>query len=302
MFYTLLLILAPLFVGFFINVSNKQWLKKIDQSVSLLVYLILFVMGVGLGGYADLFRELATIGGYTIVFFIVINVCNMAVLFWYDKKRPLATTESRHQPTSTWGLVKSALTLFGYIFAGFLIGYALKDYGHLPDSFSTMVLMLLLLFIGIQLRSSGIGLRRVLINQRGLIMSVLFMASSLVGGLLAALLLGLPVFQGLSIASGFGWYSLSSIVITDAFGPVMGSVAFLNDLLREFLAFALIPLLMRRHPSTAIGTGGATSLDFVLPVIQRSGGIEVVPIAISFGFVVNIFAPILMIFFAQLAG
>ncbi|MBP6563286.1 MAG: lysine exporter LysO family protein [Neisseriaceae bacterium] len=300
MFYTLLLILTPLFVGFCINVNNQRWLKHIDKSVSLLVYLILFVMGVGLGGYADLFRELSTIGGYTVVFFLLINVANMLALSWYDRRAPLATTESRGQNASTWGLVKSALTLLGYIVAGFAVGYTLKDYGHLPDAFSTVVLMALLLLIGIQLRSSGIGLRRVLINKRGLIMSVLFMASSLLGGLLAALLLGLPLFQGLSIASGFGWYSLSSIVITDAFGPVMGSVAFLNDLLREFLAFALIPLLMRRHPSTAIGIGGATSLDFVLPVIQRSGGIEVVPIAISFGFVVNICSPILMIFFAQL--
>jgi len=95
MFYTLLLILTPLFVGFFINVTNKRWLKKIDQSVSLLVYLILFVMGVGLGGYTDLFRELSTIGGYTVVFFVLINLANMAVLFWYDKRQPLVTKEEQ---------------------------------------------------------------------------------------------------------------------------------------------------------------------------------------------------------------
>ncbi len=62
--------------------------------------------------------------------------------------------------------------------------------------------------------------------------------------------------------------------MTEAYGPVWGSVALLNDLAREFFALAFIPMLMRRHPSAAVGVGGATSLDFTLPVIQSSGGLR----------------------------
>ena len=107
------------------------------------------------------------------------------------------------------------------------------------------------------------------------------------------------IMQGLALSSGYGWYSLSGIVMTDAYGAIWGSVALLNDLLREFLALMFIPLLMRKYPSTAVGLGGVTSMDFTLPVIQSSGGNEVVPLAMSFGFIVNIVSPVLMVLFSS---
>ena len=104
--------------------------------------------------------------------------------------------------------------------------------------------------------------------------------------------------QGLAMSSGYGWYSLSGIVITSAYGAQWGSVALLNDLLRELFALLFIPMIMRRFPSAAVGIGGATSLDFTLPVIQQSGGLAAVPVAISFGFIVNVVSPILMVVFS----
>ena len=104
--------------------------------------------------------------------------------------------------------------------------------------------------------------------------------------------------KGLALASGFGWYSLSAIVMTDAYGAIWGSVALFNDLIREFFALLFIPLVMRNYPSAAVGSGGATSLDFTLPIIQQSGSLTVVPLAISFGFLINIVAPVLMVLFS----
>ena len=77
-------------------------------------------------------------------------------------------------------------------------------------------------------------------------------------------------------------------------------MALLNDLLREFMALLFIPMLMRAYPSTAVGLGGVTTMDFTLPVIQSSGGNEVVPLAMSFGFLVNIISPVLMVVFSSL--
>ncbi|HEB0143521.1 TPA: lysine exporter LysO family protein, partial [Serratia marcescens] len=115
---------------------------------------------------------------------------------------------------------------------------------------------------------------------------------------LAAQLLGLPVKAGLAMASGFGWYSLSGILITDAYGPVMGSAAFFNDLARELVAIMLIPTLVRRSRSTALGLCGATSMDFTLPVLQRSGGLDMVPPAIVHGFLLSLLAPVLIALFS----
>ncbi|MGC6633406.1 LysO family transporter, partial [Escherichia coli] len=77
-----------------------------------------------------------------------------------------------------------------------------------------------------QLRNSGMSPKQILINRRGTTIAIVMAISALAGGALAAYLLGLPTKMGLAIASGYGWYSLSGIVLTDAFGPVIGSTAF----------------------------------------------------------------------------
>ena len=61
-----------------------------------------------------------------------------------------------------------------------------------------------------------------------------------------------------------------------------------------------IHVFMRKYPSAAVGLGGATSLDFTLPIIQQSGGLKVVPLAISFGFIINIVSPVLIVLFSAL--
>ncbi len=53
----------------------------------------------------------------------------------------------------------------------------------------------------------------------------------------------------------------------------------------------LIPGPVRRSRSTALGLCGATSMDFTLPVLQRSGGVEIVPAAIVHGFILSLLVP-----------
>ena len=114
------------------------------------------------------------------------------------------------------------------------------------------------------------------------------------GGAVFAFCLDLPILHGLALASGFGWYSLSGILIGAELGPVWGSIAFLSDLMRELVAIILIPMVIKRSPFTAIGCAGATSMDFTLPVIQKSGGSQWVPSAIVSGFLLSLAAPILI--------
>lgn len=161
------------------------------------------------------------------------------------------------------------------------------------------MLIALIFFVGIQLRNNGISLKEVLLNKQGLMMGAIFTLSSLIGGIISSFFLSMPITQGLAFSSGFGWYSLSSVVLTNAWGPMQGSIAFFNDLSREILSLFLIPLFMQHYRSTAIGITGATALDCTLPIIQKSGGIEVTPIAISFGMVTNLLPPLLLVFFSS---
>jgi len=165
---------------------------------------------------------------------------------------------------------------------------------------ATWALMLLLFLLGIQLRNAGLSLRKLLMNRQGLGIALSLALSSLVAGIALIPLLALPWHDVLAMSSGFGWYSLSGIVIGDALGPAWGGVAFLNDVLREIIALAIIPLLITSRPAMAIGYGGATAMDFTLPVIRSSGGLACVPVAIGSGFLLSFLSPVLMAVFLSL--
>src|SRR5690606_40713122 len=137
---------------------------------------------------------------------------------------------------------------------------------------ATWSLMLLLFLIGLQLRNAGLSLRKLLMNTQGLGIALMLAVSSLLAGVVLIPVLGLPWHDVLALASGFGWYSLSGIVIGDALGPAWGGVAFLHDVLREIIALALIPLVITGRPAMAIGYGGAPAMAFTLPVIRSSAG------------------------------
>jgi uncharacterized membrane protein YbjE (DUF340 family) len=47
-----------------------------------------------------------------------------------------------------------------------------------------------------------------------------------------------------------------------------------------------------------LGLSGATSMDFTLPILQRTGGMEIVPAAIVHGFIMSLLAPILIALFS----
>ena len=130
-----------------------------------------------------------------------------------------------------------------------VIGYFLPADYMPPENSMTVMLMILILLVGIGLKGSGITLKEVMLNKRGVEMSVIFTLSVLVGGLVFALLFtDVSWTKGLAMASGFGWYSLSAIVMTDAYGAVWGSVALFNDLVREFFALLFIPCIYAQIP------------------------------------------------------
>lgn len=191
-----------------------------------------------------------------------------------------------------------SLKLCGVVVLGFLLGLTGFTFLQHATQASEYTLIFLLFLVGIQLRNNGMTLKQIVLNRRGMIVAIVVALSSLAGGVINAFVLDLPLNTGLAMASGFGWYSLSGILLTEAFGPVIGSAAFFNDLARELIAILLIPGLTSRSRSTALGLCGATSMDFTLPVLQRAGGIEMVPAAIVHGFILSLLVPVLIALFS----
>ncbi|ELY5826474.1 lysine exporter LysO family protein [Cronobacter turicensis] len=298
MFSGLLIILAPLILGYLIPLRSAGALRLINQLLSWLVYIILFFMGISLAFLDNLSANLLAILHYSAVSITVIMLCNIAALLWLERAIPWRHQHRQEKLPSRLAMALESLKLCGVVVLGFLLGLTgLAFLKHATEA-SEYTLIFLLFLIGIQLRNNGMTLKQIVLNRRGMMVAIVVLVSSLIAGAVNALLLGLPLRAGLAMASGFGWYSLSGILMTESFGPVIGSAAFFNDLGRELIAIMLIPALVRRSRSTALGICGATSMDFTLPVLQRSGGLELVPAAIVHGFILSLLVLVLMAFFA----
>ncbi|WP_458526121.1 lysine exporter LysO family protein [Onishia taeanensis] len=304
----LLIVLLPLILGYLVPLTHDGLLAAVNRAVNGAIYVILLLMGVGLAGLDNLGGQLSRLGGQTLLLFLITAACNLPALWWLSRRSALHAGDApvvKGAPTSKLAAMGGSLLLVAVVVAGVLLGLAGKALAidHLHDNAETLaewVLYLLLALIGCQLRNSGMSLRQILLNRHGLAIAATVAVSSLAAGLIAAPLMSLEWNEGLAMAAGFGWYSLSGILIGDQLGPLMGGVAFFNDLARELAAFILIPLVIHRATPLAIGYGGATSMDFTLPVIQQHGGVSCVPIAVVSGFILSLLSPPLILFLLSL--
>ncbi|AOY90336.1 hypothetical protein BKP64_16600 [Marinobacter salinus] len=296
-----LLILAPLFLGFALALQNRRLLTIVHHSVEGLVYFILALLGLGLGQMEGLTAQLSGMATQVLALVVVLFIANMAGLWLFHRWQPMAREESLANVSPGYlRLFMAGLKPTLAVMVGVLAGYLLLPPLPMTEDLATWSLMLLLFLIGLQLRNAGLSLRKLLMNRQGLGIALALTISSLAAGALLIPVLALPWHDVLALASGFGWYSLSGIVIGEALGPAWGGVAFLNDVLREIIALAIIPLLIAARPAMAIGYGGATAMDFTLPVIRNSGGLACVPVAIASGFLLSFLSPVLMAVFLSL--
>ncbi|WP_027967843.1 lysine exporter LysO family protein [Halomonas halocynthiae] len=304
----LLIVLLPLILGYLVRVQHASVMSMIGHGVNGSIYVILLLMGISLAGLDNLSGQLSRMGGQALLILVVTSLCNLVALLWLSRRMPLKSQPQQAipgAPTSKLAAMAGSLKLVGAVILGVACGLLAANWFNeglfnLVEQLSQWVLYVLLALIGCQLRNSGMPLRQILLNRLGLAIAITLAASSLLGGLIIAPLLGLPWNEALAMVSGFGWYSLSGILIGDQLGPVMGGVAFFNDLARELTAFVLIPLTIRYYAPLAIGYGGATSMDFALPVIQQHGGVACVPVAIVSGFILSLLSPPLILFLLSL--
>lgn len=299
MYSNLIFILLPLFIGYLIRLPNKSIQKIINKSLGWMVYIILFFMGISLSLLDNLSTNLKMVFFYSGLFFVCTISSNVIALKILNKYLHWGTFKHKQQNTSRFKMIFESFQLCGVVAVGFLLGLTDWSLFQYASKSSEIALIILLFLVGVQLRNNGMSIRQIMINRNGLIIGITVAVSALLGGVIAALIAGLPIKSGLAISSSYGWYSLSGSMLTKSLGPVLGSAAFFNDLARELLAIVLIPILIKHNPTTALGLSGATSMDFTLPVLQRSGGIAIVPAAIVHGFILSLLAPILMAIFSQ---
>ncbi|MBU0928244.1 MAG: lysine exporter LysO family protein [Spirochaetes bacterium] len=200
-----------------------------------------------------------------------------------------------------WGHFKGPAVLLAVVVVGFVSGALAPevrlDYGRVTG----WVLNALLFMIGLQFAQSGISLRAAFVRADTALVPAATVVGSLAGGLAVAAVFGISAGKGLALSAGFGWYSLSGVLISDLGDPALGSAAFLANMIREALALVLIPVLAAtRRPYAAIGVAGATAMDVTLPLIEQCVGPESVPVSFTSGAILSLLVPVLVpLFFSM---
>ena len=140
------------------------------------------------------------------------------------------------------------------------------------------------------------------LNPRLIFLPIMTILGTLAGSAVVSLILSQrSVTDCLAIGSGFGYYSLSSIFITEYRGAEMGTIALLANISREILTLLSAPLLVRWFGNLApISAGGATTMDTTLPIITQTAGQQFVVISIFHGFVVDFSVPFLVTLFCSI--
>lgn len=166
------------------------------------------------------------------------------------------------------------------------------------DRWITYALAAMIFGVGINIGHNRRELAKIKkIGWRVLLVPMGVGVGSLVGASIASLFLKLSLLEAVVVGAGFGWYSLSSVLIAQLYSVELGAVAFLANVFREMMAFILIPLLaIRVHKIVAIAPGGATTMDSTLPLIAKMTDTPTAMIAFVSGLVLTIIVPFLIPF------
>lgn len=197
--------------------------------------------------------------------------------------------------------MKGSLIIVSFFILGTLCGvYHLIPYDFSQSRLSFYALCALMFCVGVSIGNDPKTLKSFRsLNPRLVFLPVMTIVGTLAGCAAASLFLAhRSAADCMAVGAGFGYYSLSSIFITEAKGPELGTIALLSNIMREITALLCAPLLVRYFGKLApISVGGATTMDTTLPIITRCSGQEFVIISIFHGFVVDFSVPFLVSFF-----
>lgn len=183
----------------------------------------------------------------------------------------------------------------------------MSQYGFTPNylleqDYSEYVLCALMFFVGVSIgcdtqivssvRSQGF---KILLLPFGTIIG------TLVGVAIASVFISKYSLRDcLAVGSGFGYYSLSSIFITQYRGAELGTVALVSNIMREIITLLFAPMLVMYFGKLSpISAGGATTADTTLPIITKVSGPQFAVLAVVHGIVVDLSVPFLVTLFVM---
>ena len=292
MFIIIGIMLTGMLLGYLLRSKRLTWIHKV---ITLLIWLLLFLLGIDVGGNEAIVKGLHAIG-----------------LHHHHSSRSrkhtgcMGTMVSALCTLSEKGgeAMKGSLIIVSFFIVGTLCGlFHLIPYDFSQSKLSFYALCGLMFCVGISIGNDPQTLKSFRsLNPRLLFLPVMTILGTLAGCAVVSLFLShRSPADCMAVGSGFGYYSLSSIFITKYKGTELGTIALLSNIMREIIALLCAPLLVKFFGKLApISVGGATTMDTTLPIITRCSGQEFVIVSIFHGFIVDFSVPFLVTLFCSI--
>ena len=206
---------------------------------------------------------------------------------------------------SVWSGMGGSLVILGFFTLGIILGLAGLPAGQsIVHKLSFWSLCILMAMVGMSVGGNPeLATSIKSMNPRIALLPIATILGTYAGCIIVNLFLGHSIADVLAIGSGFGYYSLSSVLISSSRGPHLGSIALISNIIREVFTLLCAPFLARiAGPLAPISSGGATTADTTLPIISSCCGEKFVLISIFHGFVVDFSVPLLVSLFCTLGA
>ncbi|HHW72345.1 MAG TPA: lysine exporter LysO family protein [Firmicutes bacterium] len=196
----------------------------------------------------------------------------------------------------TWKILSS-------LAAGLLCGFFLRvPEGEIVGLAPDLALAALVFAVGFSLGEDEQLWAKVKALPKALLaVPFLIAAGSILGAVAVGPLCSVPPAEAALVGAGFGWYSLSGVLVSQSCGAALGTLTLLANIFRETLAILFTAVVAKRFGNAvAVAPGGATAMDVTLPIVAASTDPQTALLAFYSGTVLSILVPIVIPFLAKL--
>ena len=314
-------------VGLGYLLRKATWLNYLSKSITYTIWFLLFFFGLQVGSNELVVNSLDTLGLKALVIAIAgcLGSSAAAWLVWnsvfkgedgFFRGKAEVVCDGQEEDENSSGSKFKGMLGGVVVVAFFAVGCILGWLELLPGitgggNIAMYVLYALMVQVGMSIGSDR-KLNEILfsLNPKFLFLPLGTIVGTLAFAAIASVFISnISLPDSLAIGAGFGYYSLSSVLITQIkeatvggdMAAQLGTMALMSNIMREVITLLFAPVICKVFGKLApIATGGATSMDSTLPVITAVCGKELVFISIFHGVLVDFSVPFLVTFFASM--
>lgn len=312
MWIIFLCLIAGFVIGW-VRLLPQRILNVTGQGMTVGVAFLLFTMGLKLGVDHTILSQLGLFGLQALLYSslsVLMSLVGVYVLESIVLRKTFSEKQSIVEPNqseSTGGQLKESqsahpyritILILGALLAGMITGYTIFP-ASAQNSIAlatTLALDFTIFVVGIDFgQNRGVWSQMFRAGWRIFLAPLGILMGSILAGILVGVMLGYSWREGAAVCAGFGWYSLSGVLISNLHSVSLGTIAFLTNVFREILSILLAPFLARKvSPLLLVAPGGATTMDSTLPLLVSVGPEGMGVIAFVSGFTLTTLVPFLV--------